>query len=654
MRASVGTEQSVLPPFWQATVRCIGLFLSFGTLAKYNVPPCVLALIVAVTELCGHVARDGAKASARISQGAKISRRLVLLCAIEGVWNCLNTVILFSIVEKLHPLRVVIGEQLINVFKLPRWPKWSIVLFVNGVVVLAWANNLSTTHDVASNSDEDRIVGSDSFAGVLLLLIYCASEEWRCRFVKWLQLAECSDEDRIFVAPVASAVSGLVALCLSVLLASAKGSALNLSAVGLQSGFVDSIFLVLPFFLFQSPSSRTRRLRDWVTGQLLGSTFVGFLLHTLYHHHYVSGRKDTSEFHPLFHIDNVMVLVSSALFASGFLVSIAAPSHNMDDAIDSGPAHLFFTTGSGDLLHRDASHIFEMISHNAKQRKLFFFFLLTLSFMLVELLYGLHANSLSLVSDSFHMLLDSASIALGLVTAFMATWRRTTRHPFGFGGYEVLSGFANGVVLMVIAVFILGESIARLFEPPDVESGYLLFVATTGLVVNVIGVVFFHEAHSHGHSHDGSCCHDDDHNMRGVYLHILADLLGSVGVIVSSIVVKFTGWMVADPVCSAAISTLILFSAAPLLRETGGILAFSLTGSRRQRADSFLEHVLQIDGVVKISASEIWMHSGNAMACCLSVAAAAHVERDAVRQRIRELASISGFCSDEDLTVEVL
>lgn len=259
--------------------------------------------------------------------------------------------------------------------------------------------------------------------------------------------------------------------------------------------------------------------------------------------------------------------------------------HSRDSSFHkTAPHHISSIDEGGGLVVATIVDVSSYLLQNPRERRLFLFFLLTLLFMFVELIVGMEANSLGLVSDAFHMLLDGASIAIGLCAAYMQRWGRTRRHPFGFSGYDVLSGFTNGVLLVLVALFLFIESLHRLFQPPEVDSTHLMFVAVSGLLVNIVGVVFFHDAH-HGHSHGGGCQHhhhDKDHNLRGVYLHILADLLGSIGVIGSTFVVKTTGWMAADPLCSAVLSLVILASATPLLRETSTVLLGGASHSAKQ------------------------------------------------------------------------
>ena len=218
-----------------------------------------------------------------------------------------------------------------------------------------------------------------------------------------------------------------------------------------------------------------------------------------------------------------------------------------------------------------------------KQRRLGGFLCVMLTFMVLELLVGLRNNSLGLVADSFHMALDSASIFIGLVAAVVATWPPDATHPYGYGRYEILAAFANGVLLIFLGSNILCEGVHRLLHPQEIKFENLLTVSVGGLLVNCVGVAFFHDGGSHGHSHGCGHSHGSepcgghshggvDVNMRGVFLHVLADLLGSLAVIISSLVVRFTGFTASDGLCSAIVSIFIQLSSVALLHDSGAVL----------------------------------------------------------------------------------
>jgi zinc transporter 5/7 len=186
---------------------------------------------------------------------------------------------------------------------------------------------------------------------------------------------------------------------------------------------------------------------------------------------------------------------------------------------------------------------------------------------------------------------------------------------YRYGRYEVLSGFINGVFLIFIAFLVLKESVERVLHPQEVNTDKLLIVSSLGLCVNLVGVFAFHDlhdhgggggggghSHSHGHSHghghghgkgkEGEDHHDEDEkhdhkkkehkkkekkkkqsiNVFGVYMHIIADTLGSIAVIISSILIEWKGWVIADPICSFCISIFILLGIYPLLKGSSDIL----------------------------------------------------------------------------------
>ncbi|XP_019479364.1 PREDICTED: zinc transporter 7 [Hipposideros armiger] len=280
---------------------------------------------------------------------------------------------------------------------------------------------------------------------------------------------------------------------------------------------------------------------------------------------------------------------------------------------------------------------FRSILSDKTSRNLFFFLCLNLSFAFVELLYGIWSNCLGLISDSFHMFFDSTAILAGLAASVISKWRDNDAFSYGYVRAEVLAGFVNGLFLIFTAFFIFSEGVERALAPPDVHHERLLLVSILGFVVNLIGIFVFkhgghghshgsgHEhshslfngaldqAHGHGdhshshelkhgavHSHDHAHGHGHFHShdgpslkettgpsrqiLQGVFLHILADTLGSVGVIASAIMMQNFDLMIADPICSILIAILIVVSVIPLLRESVGILM--------QRTPPLLENTL--------------------------------------------------------------
>uniref|UniRef100_A0A8D1Y598 Zinc transporter n=2 Tax=Sus scrofa TaxID=9823 RepID=A0A8D1Y598_PIG len=299
---------------------------------------------------------------------------------------------------------------------------------------------------------------------------------------------------------------------------------------------------------------------------------------------------------------------------------------------------------------------FRSILSDKTSRNLFFFLCLNLSFAFVELLYGIWSNCLGLISDSFHMFFDSTAILAGLAASVISKWRDNDAFSYGYVRAEVLAGFVNGLFLIFTAFFIFSEGVERALAPPDVHHERLLLVSILGFVVNLVGIfVFKHGGHGHshgsghghshslfngaleqahghgdhchghelkhgaGHGHDhthghghfhahGEKCYFDSHYalFLGVFLHILADTLGSIGVIASAIMMQNFGLMIADPICSILIAILIVVSVIPLLRESVGILM--------QRTPPLLENILpqcyqrvqQLQGVYSLQEQHFW------------------------------------------------
>ncbi len=185
---------------------------------------------------------------------------------------------------------------------------------------------------------------------------------------------------------------------------------------------------------------------------------------------------------------------------------------------------------------------------------------LTATFLLVEVVGGIVSGSLALLADAGHMATDVGALALALIGARIAQRRATAAHHFGNLRWEVLAALINGVALFSIAVMIGIEAIERLNSPREIDAVLFGLVAAAGLIVNLISLRVLH-GHHHG-----------DLNVRGAYLHILGDVLGSVGAIAAAVVIKTTGWLPADALISIFIALLILRSAARLIRESATIL----------------------------------------------------------------------------------
>jgi cobalt-zinc-cadmium efflux system protein len=190
--------------------------------------------------------------------------------------------------------------------------------------------------------------------------------------------------------------------------------------------------------------------------------------------------------------------------------------------------------------------------------------LFTGAFMVVEALVGFRAHSLALLADAGHMLGDAGALVLALLAALIAARPRTPSATFGYRRAEVLAAFANGVVLAVLAIVLLREAAARWLEPTAIDAPAVLGCAALGLAVNLWVARMLHRGAQH------------NLNMRAAMLHVLSDALGSVGVLISALLVQWFGWIRADAVTSVLIAVLIAWSGWLILKHTAGVLLESV------------------------------------------------------------------------------
>ncbi|TQN44245.1 cobalt-zinc-cadmium efflux system protein [Blastococcus colisei] len=226
------------------------------------------------------------------------------------------------------------------------------------------------------------------------------------------------------------------------------------------------------------------------------------------------------------------------------------------------------------------------------RRRLAVVLALTLGVMAAEIVGGLLSGSLALLADAGHMATDAAGIALALAAVSLAQRPARGRRTFGWQRVEILAAVANGLLLLVVAGYVLVEAVRRIGEPPEIGSGLMLVVAAVGLVVNLGSLAVLHRGR------------DASLNLRGAYLEVLADALGSVAVIVAAVVILTTGWTPADIIASAVIGVLVVPRAWRLLREALDVLLEA--APRGVDLDVVRTHILGIDGVLGVHDLHAW------------------------------------------------
>ncbi|KAK1940425.1 Zinc transporter 5 [Phytophthora citrophthora] len=334
-----------------------------------------------------------------------------------------------------------------------------------------------------------------------------------------------------------------------------------------------------------------------------------------------------------------------------------------EDYLDTYRSSSGNDTGAGMLA--TVTRVLGVLWAKRSSRQMLIFLSVNVAFMFVELGVGLYTNSLGLMGDAGHMLFDNGALVIGLVASYIGQLPPDAKFTYGYGRVEVLSGFLNSLLLLVVSFHLITEATSRFMDPPEVTTDHLLLTSIAGLAVNLVGLFFFHD-HVHGHSHShggdsGGCgghghSHGSSHhqahgedasehnhhggnsNMYGVYLHVLADTLGSVGVIISSVLIQLYEWHVADSISSAVISLLILGSTLPLLHDTARQLLQGAPQELEGSVNAALQEVqASVAGVERIAQWNIWHHAGDTCVATLHVEVAASAEEQRVLQQIRAI-----------------
>lgn len=196
----------------------------------------------------------------------------------------------------------------------------------------------------------------------------------------------------------------------------------------------------------------------------------------------------------------------------------------------------------------------------SQQGRLRIALVLTALFFGAEVAGGFLANSLALLADAGHMFTDVGALALSLFVVWFSRQPAAPEKSYGYLRWEILAAFLNGAALLLVSAAIVWEAVMRLRQPEPISGGLMLAVAVGGLVVNSVSALVLHPVHKHSL------------NARGAYLHVIGDLLGSVGTVAAAVVVRATGWLAADPIASILVTLLVVRSAWGLVRESVDVL----------------------------------------------------------------------------------
>ncbi|NDW17600.1 cation transporter [Dysgonomonas sp. 216] len=259
-------------------------------------------------------------------------------------------------------------------------------------------------------------------------------------------------------------------------------------------------------------------------------------------------------------------------------------------------------------------------SHNANKKALTVSFILISLYMIVEFVGGYITNSLALLSDAGHMLSDSFALGLSLSALLFGQRAATTNKTFGYKRFEILAALLNGLILVIIAIFICKEAIARFSQPESVVGEGMIIISTIGLIINLIVAWIL----SRGEAKDNL-------NVRSAFLHVIGDLLGSVGAIIAALLIIFFGWNIADPIASIIVSVLVLYSGWHIIKESVNILMEGKPAN--VNSESILLQLRGIGGVVDVHDLHIWMITSDFTSLTVHLVVGKDVDRDNILEK---------------------
>jgi cobalt-zinc-cadmium efflux system protein len=290
--------------------------------------------------------------------------------------------------------------------------------------------------------------------------------------------------------------------------------------------------------------------------------------------------------------------------------------------------------------HNGGAHHSHAHSHGRaarSRRRLSIVLALTAAYTLAEAAGGWVTGSLALLADAGHMLADVAALALALVAVWFGSRPATSSKTFGYYRLEILAALINGVVLILISLLIFYEAYERWSQPPPVRSGLMMLVATGGLIINLACAWILHGDHK------------DDLNMRGAWLHIMGDALGSVGAIIAAALMSLYGWYTADPLFSCLIGLLIIWSSWHLVRESTNVL---LEGTPAHINLAAVEDaILRTEGVQDVHDLHVWTITSGREALSAHVI---HLESISQAELLKELRTkLSDRFGVDHLTIQM-
>lgn len=269
-------------------------------------------------------------------------------------------------------------------------------------------------------------------------------------------------------------------------------------------------------------------------------------------------------------------------------------------------------------------------SQNGNSGKLLFVLFLTGFYMIAEFVGGIYSNSLALSADAGHMLADVAALTLSYFAIWMAKRPAPPEKTYGYFRVEIFAALINGIALVIISFVIIYEAYKRCFAPPEVKSYVMTIVAFGGLIVNSIGAFLLH---------GGS---KENLNIKGAFLHIIGDLLGSVGAVVAGLLIFYKQWYLADPIISFFIAGFILYSSVNLIKSASHILMEAAPS--HIDVDKIKSAISKIDNVKDVHDLHVWSISSSKISLSVHIVSACQYSEKILHDVNKLLADDFGIC----------
>lgn len=247
----------------------------------------------------------------------------------------------------------------------------------------------------------------------------------------------------------------------------------------------------------------------------------------------------------------------------------------------------------------DFHHLEHVKEQSASKKTLWITLFLTLIFAVVEVIGGIVSRSLALLSDSVHMFSDVAALGLSMTAIYLASRKPNRKYTFGFLRFEVVASLLNGAALAIIAIGIFIEGIKRIVNPQEIGLGFMLTIAVIGFVVNLILTIVLSR----------SMKREDNLNVRSALWHFLGDLLSSVGVIMSAVVIYFTGFLMFDAIAGLVIGCIIFAGGAKIVRASYLIIMESVP--EQFHLDEVRADIAAVEGVEDVHEMHMWTIATN-------------------------------------------